>query len=172
MNPTGSPFSDVNDLVVGDRRGHHWMARHVPDDAYVTQPTGESDYFNLVKPDRFLCDPDLERFLSQSTIWFWIKKGKGFCPRYAFGSQKRQGPSLIHRGLGPSSVSSILRIKGRITRLRIPWCKNLSQVTIEDVQICLKHALPDTICNSPYGPERRPWVSGPSGRGSAGPTRR
>jgi len=85
----GIAISDVNEIwwleTIG---GHHWMARRVPDDAYVTNPNQlGSDYFEFGNPDEFLCDPDLEHFVTEYHL-ILDQEGKGFNPRYAFGSQK------------------------------------------------------------------------------------
>ena len=55
----GVAISDVNEIwwleTIG---GHHWMARRVPDDAYVTNPNQlGSDRFEFDRPEEFLCDP-------------------------------------------------------------------------------------------------------------------
>lgn len=64
------------------------MARRVPDDVYVTNPNQlGSDYFEFGNPGEFLCDPDLERFVTEHHL-ILDQEGKGFNPRYAFGSQK------------------------------------------------------------------------------------
>ena len=65
----GIAISDVNEIwwleTIG---GHHWMARRVPDDAYVTNPNQlGSDYFEFGNPDEFLVTRILN-ILSQSTI--------------------------------------------------------------------------------------------------------
>ena len=106
----GIAISDVNEIwwleTIG---GHHWMARRVPDDAYVTNPNQlGSDYFEFGNPDEFLCDPDLEHFVTEHHL-ILDQEGKVY-PRYAFWyDQKTRIATTIHRGLGPSSVSSILK---------------------------------------------------------------
>ena len=54
----GIAFSDVDEIwwleTIG---GHHWIARRVPDDAYVTNPNQLGmDYFEFNNPEYFLCD--------------------------------------------------------------------------------------------------------------------
>ena len=103
------------------------MARRVPDDAYVTNPNQlGSDYFEFGNPDEFLCDPDLEHFVTEYHL-ILDQEGKGFNPRYAFGSQKTRIVTTIHRGLGPSSVSSILKSSRIHGVLRFLGVKTLSQ---------------------------------------------
>ena len=65
----GIAISDVNEIwwleTIG---GHHWMARRVPDDAYVTNPNQlGSDYFDLAIQMSFSVTQILN-ILSQSTI--------------------------------------------------------------------------------------------------------
>ena len=48
--------------------------------------------------------------LSQSTIWFWIKKEKVLIHAMPLVAKKTRTVTTIHRGLGPSSVSLILKL--------------------------------------------------------------
>lgn len=129
------------------------MARRVPDDAYVTNPNQlGSDYFEFGNPDEFLCDPDLERFVTEHHL-ILDQEGKGFNPRYAFGSQKDKDRHYntprawaIQRFLNPE-------IKQDPRSFEIPWCqKPYRKVTIEDVKYVLSNHYQDTIYD-PYGPE-------------------
>ena len=150
----GIAISDVNEIwwleTIG---GHHWMARRVPDDAYVTNPNQlGSDYFEFGNPDEFLCDPDLERFVTEHHL-ILDQEGKGFNPRYAFGSQKDKDRHYntprawaIQRFLNPEIEQDPLSFE-------IPWCqKPYRKVTIEDVKYVLSNHYQDTIYD-PYGPE-------------------
>lgn len=150
----GIAISDVNEIwwleTIG---GHHWMARRVPDDAYVTNPNQlGSDYFEFVNPDEFLCDPDLEHFVTEHHL-ILDQEGKGFNPRYAFGSQKDKDRHYntprawaIQRFLNPV-------IEQDPRSFEIPWCqKPYRKVTIEDVKYVLSNHYQDTIYD-PYGPE-------------------
>lgn len=150
----GIAISDVNEIwwleTIG---GHHWMARRVPDDAYVTNPNQlGSDYFEFGNPDEFLCDPDLEHFVTEHHL-ILDQEGKGFNPRYAFGSQKDKDRHYntprawaIQRFLNPE-------IEQDPWSFEIPWCqKPYRKVTIEDVKYVLSNHYQDTIYD-PYGPE-------------------
>ena len=150
----GIAISDVNEIwwleTIG---GHHWMARRVPDDAYVTNPNQlGSDYFEFGNPDEFLCDPDLERFVTEHHL-ILDQEGKGFNPRYAFGSQKDKDRHYntprawaIQRFLNPE-------IEQDPWSFEIPWCqKPYRKVTIEDVKYVLSNHYQDTIYD-PYSPE-------------------
>lgn len=129
------------------------MARRVPDDAYVTNPNQlGSDYFEFGNPDEFLCDPDLERFVTEHHL-ILDQEGKGFNPRYAFGSQKDKDRHYntprawaIQHFLNPE-------IEQDPRSFEIPWCqKPYRKVTIEDVKYVLSNHYQDTIYD-PYGPE-------------------
>lgn len=150
----GIAISDVNEIwwleTIG---GHHWMARRVPDDAYVTNPNQlGSDYFEFGNPDEFLCDPDLENFVTEHHL-ILDQEGKGFNPRYAFGSQKDKDRHYntprawaIQHFLNPEIEQDPLSFE-------IPWCqKPCRKVTIEDVKYVLSNHYQDTIYD-PYGPE-------------------
>ena len=150
----GIAISDVNEIwwleTIG---GHHWMARRVPDDAYVTNPNQlGSDYFEFGNPGEFLCDPDLEHFVTEHHL-ILNQEGKGFNPRYAFGSQKDKDRHYntprawaIQRFLNPE-------IEHDPRSFEIPWCqKPYRKVTIEDVKYVLSNHYQDTIYD-PYGPE-------------------
>ena len=150
----GIAISDVHEIwwleTIG---GHHWMARRVPDDAYVTNPNQlGSDYFEFGNPDEFLCDPDLEHFVTEHHL-ILDQEGKGFNPRYAFGSQKDKDRHYntprawaIQRFLNPE-------IEQDPRSFEILWCqKPYRKVTIEDVKYVLSTHYQDTIYD-PYGPE-------------------
>ena len=97
----GIAISDVNEIwwleTIG---GHHWMARRVPDDAYVTNPNQlGSDYFEFGNPGEFLCDPDLENFVTEHHL-ILDQEGKVLIHAMPLVA-KRQGPSLQYTaGLG------------------------------------------------------------------------
>lgn len=94
----GIAFSDVDEIwwleTVG---GHHWIARRVPDDAYVTMPNQLGiDRFDL--NDAFgeqrehLCSSDLREFMTENHLDLTVRVGEDalpegvFNPRDAFGS--------------------------------------------------------------------------------------
>ncbi|OFK23950.1 C69 family dipeptidase [Olsenella sp. HMSC062G07] len=70
----GIAFSDVNEIwwleTVG---GHHWIARRVPDDCYVTMPNQLGiDEFDLADAlgaqKEFMCSADLEGWMAQNHL--------------------------------------------------------------------------------------------------------
>ena len=90
--PNGIAFSDANEIwwleTVG---GHHWIARRVPDDRYVTMPNQLGiDSFDL--DDAFgeqkehLCSADLREFMDENHLDLSMERGRSFNPREAFGS--------------------------------------------------------------------------------------
>ncbi|EHF01260.1 C69 family dipeptidase [Olsenella sp. oral taxon 809] len=90
--PNGVAFSDLDEVwwleTVG---GHHWIARRVPDDCYVTMPNQLGiDSFDL--SDAFgaqrehLCSADLREFMAKNHLDLSLEPGDAFNPREAFGS--------------------------------------------------------------------------------------
>lgn len=150
----GIAFSDVNEIwwmeTIG---GHHWMARRVPDDAYVTNPNQlGSDYFAFDQPEEFLCSADLKEFV-QTHHLLLDGDGQSFNPRYAFGSQRDKDRHYntprawaIQRFLNPE-------VEQDPRSFNLPWCrKPYRKITVEDVKYVLSNHYQDTIYD-PYGPE-------------------
>ena len=146
----GIAISDVNEIwwleTIG---GHHWMARRVPDDAYVTNPNQlGSDYFEFDNPEHFLCHPNLKNFIEENHLNLNYSD-EGFNPRYAFGSQKDKDRHYntprawdIQRFLNPE-------VEQDPRSFFIPWCrKPYRKITIEDV----KYVLSSHYQDSPYDP--------------------
>ena len=146
----GIAISDVNEIwwleTIG---GHHWMARRVPDDAYVTNPNQlGSDYFEFDNPGHFLCHPNLKNFIEENHLNLNYSD-EGFNPRYAFGSQKDKDRHYntprawdIQRFLNPE-------VEQDPRSFFIPWCrKPYRKITIEDV----KYVLSSHYQDSPYDP--------------------
>jgi dipeptidase len=88
--PNGIAFSDVDEIwwleTVG---GHHWIARRVPDDAYVTMPNQLGiDSFDLDDAEGeqrdFMASPDLRTFVADNHLDLTLDGP--FNPRDAFGS--------------------------------------------------------------------------------------
>lgn len=97
----GIAFSDVNDIwwleTVG---GHHWIARRVPDDAYVTNPNQLGiDHFEFNNTDDYLCSADLRDFIQRYHLDLTYSN-EHFNPRYAFGSQKIETNTITLLVLG------------------------------------------------------------------------
>ncbi len=83
-------FQDVDEIwwleTIG---GHHWMARRVPDDAYVIMPNQLGlDHFNLEdafgEQKEFMCSADLREFIKKHHLD--LSLDGIFNPRDAFGS--------------------------------------------------------------------------------------
>lgn len=86
----GIAFQDLDEIwwleTIG---GHHWMAKRVPDDAYVVMPNQLGiDNFDLDdafgKKKNHLCSADLREFIKDNHLD--LSLGKKFNPRDAFGS--------------------------------------------------------------------------------------
>lgn len=150
----GVAISDVNEIwwleTIG---GHHWMARRVPDDAYVTNPNQlGSDRFEFDRPEEFLCDPDLKDFVERHHLALDFD-GSSFNPRYAFGSQRDKDRHYntprawdIQRFLNPE-------VEQDPRSFFLPWCqKPYRKITIEDVKYVLSSHYQDSAYD-PYGSE-------------------
>lgn len=150
----GIAFSDVNEIwwleTVG---GHHWIARRVPDDAYVTNPNQLGiDHFEFNNTDDYLCSPDLRDFIQRYHLDLTYSN-EHFNPRYAFGSQKDRDKHYntprawaMQKFLNPE-------IDQDPHSFAIPWCqKPYRKITVEDVKYVLSNHYQDTVYN-PYGPE-------------------
>lgn len=92
----GIAFADLDEVwwleTVG---GHHWIARRVPDDCYVTMPNQLGiDLFDLADAEggqrAYLCSPDLRAWMAQHhldrTVRAEGESADTFDPRAAFGS--------------------------------------------------------------------------------------
>lgn len=86
----GIAFQDVNEIwwmeTIG---GHHWIARRVPDDAYVVMPNQLGlDHFDLTdaltEKKNFMCSADMKEFIEKNHLDLSLD-GR-FNPRDAFGS--------------------------------------------------------------------------------------
>lgn len=158
----GIAFSDVNEIwwmeTVG---GHHWIARRVPDNAYVTMPNQLGlDSFDLDdalgEGREYLASADLRSFIEDNFLN--LSFDGSLCPRDAFGShsdadhiyntprawymQKVLNP---HSGEwdGPSP---------RYTPFSddIPWCRVPERkLTIEDIKYVLSSHYQGTVYD-PY----------------------
>ena len=85
----GIAFSDTEEIwwleAIG---GHHWIARRVPDDAYVTNPNQLGiDHYEFENPDDYLASPDIRNFINKHHLDLTYSN-EHFNPRYAFGSQR------------------------------------------------------------------------------------
>ncbi|MGT2771706.1 C69 family dipeptidase [Streptococcus marimammalium] len=150
----GIAFSDVNEIwwmeTVG---GHHWIARRVPDNAYVTNPNQLGiDYFEFNNPDHFLYSSGLREFIKENHLELNYSH-EHFNPRLAFGSQKDKDRQyntprswFIQQFLNPE-------IKQEPTSFFIPWCqKPYRKITVEDIKYVLSGHFQNTEYD-PYGLE-------------------
>lgn len=88
----GIAFSDVDEIwwleTVG---GHHWIAKRVPDEAYVTMPNQLGiDEFDIDdafgEQDSHMCSEDLREFIAANHLDLSVESTSPFNPRDAFGS--------------------------------------------------------------------------------------
>ena len=88
----GVAFSDSNEIwwleTVG---GHHWIAKRVPDEAYVTMPNQLGiDEFDLEDAlgdqEAHMCSEDLAEFIETNHLDLAVENTTPFNPRDAFGS--------------------------------------------------------------------------------------
>lgn len=150
----GVAFSDVNEIwwleTIG---GHHWIARRVPDDCYVTNPNQLGiDHFEFNNPDEYMYSKDLRDFIASNNLDLTYSN-EHFNPRYAFGSQRDKDRHYntprawaMQRFLNPE-------IEQDPRSFFIPWAqKPYRKITIEDVKYVLSNHYQDTEFD-PYGPE-------------------
>lgn len=165
----GIAFSDTEEIwwleTVG---GHHWIARRVPDDAYVTMPNQLGiDAFDL--DDAFgaqetcLCSSDLREFMALARLDPRLQSEPGelpqgvFNPRDAFGSHSDADHVYntprawaMQRFLSPHAENwdDPLCPCGPESD-EIPWCRVPERrITIEDV----KYALSLHYQGTPFDP--------------------
>lgn len=153
----GVAFSDEHEIwwleTVG---GHHWIARRVPDDAYVTNPNQFGiDHFEFNNPEEYLCSKDLKDFIAKYHLDLTYSN-EHFNPRYAFGSQRDKDRHyntprawIMQQYFNPEFLQDPRSFE-------LPWCQRPDRkVTIEDVKYVLSNHYQDTPYD-PYGPEGTP----------------
>lgn len=164
--------------------GHHWIARRVPDDAYVTMPNQLGiDWLDLADAEgdgrEYLCSPDLRAFVAEHHLDLTMRdelgmgpNGEGpdeFDPCLAFGSASDADHVYntprawaIQRLLSPHACDW----DGPEADLGpesndIPWCRRAERrLTVEDV----KRALSLHYQGTPYDPYGRPSTDDQRGR--------
>lgn len=165
----GIAFSDVDEIwwleTVG---GHHWIARRVPDDAYVTMPNQLGlDYFDLNdafgEQREYLCSSDLREFMAENHLDLTMRTGEGtlpegvFNPREAFGSHSDSDHVYntprawaMQRFLSPHAEDwDAPGCPCGPESDQIPWCRVPERkLTIEDV----KYALSLHYQGTPFDP--------------------
>ena len=165
----GIAFSDVEDIwwleTVG---GHHWIARRVPEDHYVTMPNQLGiDSFDLDDaegPGRdHLASPDLRQFLREHHLDLTVRHGStagdtAFDPREAFGSRTEHDHVYntprawyMQRTLSPHAEDWDAGLPGASPDSDdLPWSRRPERLlTIEDVKDVLSSHYQGTVFD-PY----------------------
>ena len=158
----GIAFSDINEIWwLESIGGHHWIAKKVPDDCYVTMPNQFGlDTFDLEEAfssgKENLCSADLREFIKENSLD--LNPDGKFNPRLAFGSHSDSDHVyntprawFIERYFNPRSN----RWEGDnadYTPLSddIPWCRKPERlITVEDVKYVLSSHYQGTMYD-PY----------------------
>ena len=162
----GVAFSDADEIwwleTVG---GHHWIARRVPDDSYVTMPNQLGiDDFDLDDAfgaqEEHLCSADLREWMAANHLDLTLGvRGSHFNPREAFGSHSDSDhvyntprawamQRFLSPHAGPWDTAAPAADFGPESDC-IPWCREPERkVTIEDV----KYVLSLHYQGTPYDP--------------------
>jgi dipeptidase len=164
----GIAFSDADEIwwleTVG---GHHWIAKRVPDDSYVTMPNQLGiDEFDLRdalgEQVEHMCSPDLAEFMERHHLDLTLGGEDGvFNPRDAFGSHS--DADHVYNTPRAWSMQRFLNPRvnfwdGQDADFRpedddIPWSRVPERkVTIEDVKYVLSLHYQGTPYD-PYGSE-------------------
>lgn len=159
----GIAFSDAQEIwwmeTVG---GHHWIAKRVPDEAYVTMPNQLGiDEFDiedaLGSREAHMCSPDLMTFIERNHLDLAVESTTLFNPRDAFGSHSDSDHVYntprawyMQRFLNPyDEVWDGPDADHRPESDDIPWARQPERkVTIEDV----KYVLSSHYQGTPYDP--------------------
>ncbi|MBT1177604.1 C69 family dipeptidase [Bifidobacterium callimiconis] len=159
----GIAFSDVNEIwwmeTVG---GHHWIAKRVPDDAYVTMPNQLGiDEFDLDDAlgdqEEHMCSADLREFIDDNHLDLAVEPVSPLNPRDMFGSHSDRDHVYntprawyMQRFLNPyDEVWDGPDAAHRPDSDDIPWARQPERkITIEDV----KYVLSSHYQGTPYDP--------------------
>ncbi|MUH59487.1 C69 family dipeptidase [Bifidobacterium canis] len=159
----GVAFSDVDEIwwleTVG---GHHWIARRVPDDSYVTMPNQLGiDEFDLEdalgEQNDCMCSADLMEFIENNHLDLAVEDISAFDPRDAFGSHSDADHVyntprawFMQRFFNPlDEVWDGPDADHKPTSDDIPWARQADRkITIEDV----KYVLSSHYQGTPYDP--------------------
>ena len=174
----GIAFHDANEIwwleTIG---GHHWMARRVPDDCYVTMPNQLGiDRFDLADAEgagrEHLCSADLRRFVRDNHLDLTLRNAGDsddvINPRTAFGSSSDADHVYntprawaMQRHLNPTGAQWDGPDASHGPESDdIPWCRKPERkLTIEDVKYVLSLHYQGTPYD-PYGPEGSPDLRG------------
>ncbi|RBP97709.1 dipeptidase [Bifidobacterium aemilianum] len=159
----GVAFSDINEIwwleTVG---GHHWIAKRVPDEAYVTMPNQLGiDEFDLDDAlgdqEEHMCSADLADFIGLHHLDLAVEATTPFNPRDAFGSHSDSDHVYntprawyVQRVLNPyDEVWDGPDADHKPQSDDIPWARQPERkLTIEDV----KYVLSSHYQGTPYDP--------------------
>ena len=159
----GIAFSDLDEIwwleTIG---GHHWIAKRVPDDSYVTMPNQLGiDEFDLDDAlgdqEDHMCSADLRTFIDDNHLDLAVESESPFNPRDAFGSHSDSDHVYntprawyMQRFLNPyDEVWDGPDADHNPTSDNIPWCRQPERkITIEDV----KYLLGSHYQGTPYDP--------------------
>ncbi len=155
----GIGFSDVNEIwwleTIG---GHHWIAKRVPDDAYVTMPNQLGiDSFDLADAEgeqaEHMCSADLRQWMADNHLDLTFdalgglagKVSDAFNPREAFGSHSDSDHVYdtprawyMQRCLNPSDSYDGPDAEFKPEDDDLPWSRVPERrLTIEDVKYVL-----------------------------------
>lgn len=157
----GIAFQDIDEIwwleTIG---GHHWIARRVPDEAYVVMPNQLGlDRFDLDdalnEQKEYMCSPDMREFIKKNHLDLSLD-GK-LNPRDAFGSHDD-----ADRVYNTPRAWYMLRCMNPRTKVwdgpnaeysptsdNLPWCMiPEKKITVEDV----KYVLSSHYQGTPYDP--------------------
>ena len=160
----GVAFSDVDEIwwleTVG---GHHWIAKRVPDEAYVTMPNQLGiDEFDLEdafgEQEDHMCSADLAEFIERNHLDLSVENSTPFNPRDAFGSHSDSDHVYntprawyMQRHLNPSEDWDSPAARYTPASDDIPWCRvPENAVTLEDVDFLMSAHFEGTPYD-PYG---------------------
>ena len=168
----GVAFSDADEIwwleTVG---GHHWIAKRVPDEAYVTMPNQLGiDEFDLDDAlgdqENHMCSEDLAEFIEENHLDLAVESTSPFNPRDAFGSHSDSDHVYntprawyMQRFLNPSDTWDGPDATYGPESDDIPWARVPERkVTMEDIKDVLSSHYEGTPFD-PYGelgtPEQR-----------------
>ncbi|MGO5433190.1 C69 family dipeptidase [Bifidobacterium thermophilum] len=161
----GVAFSDSHEIwwleTVG---GHHWIAKRVPDEAYVTMPNQLGiDEFDLddalEDQESHMCSADLAEFIEHNHLDLAVESTSPFNPRDAFGSHSDSDHVYntprawyMQRFLNPyDEVWDGKDADHTPESNDIPWARQPERkITIEDVKYVLSSHYQGTPFD-PYG---------------------
>ena len=159
----GVAFSDVDEIwwleTVG---GHHWIAKRVPDEAYVTMPNQLGiDEFDLEDAlgdqENHMCSADMAEWIAENHLDLSVEATTPFNPRDAFGSHSDADHVyntprawIMQRFLNPyDEVWDGPDADHKPMSDDIPWARQPERkITIEDV----KYVLSSHYQGTPYDP--------------------